>query len=37
MDLNQVTLPALDVAAAVAFYRTMGFELVVDAPHYARF
>jgi len=37
MDLNQVTLPALDVAASVAFYRTMGFELVVDAPHYARF
>jgi catechol 2,3-dioxygenase-like lactoylglutathione lyase family enzyme len=37
MDLNQVTLPALDVAASVAFYRAMGFELVVDAPHYARF
>jgi len=37
MDLNQVTLPALDVAASVAFYRTMGFELIVDAPHYARF
>ncbi len=37
MDLNQVTLPALDVAASVAFYRRMGFEIVVDAPHYARF
>jgi len=37
MDLNQVTLPALDVAASVAFYRTMGFEVIVDAPHYARF
>jgi catechol 2,3-dioxygenase-like lactoylglutathione lyase family enzyme len=37
MDLNQVTLPALDVAASVAFYRQMGFELIVDAPHYARF
>jgi len=37
MELNQVTLPALDVAASVAFYRRMGFELVVDAPHYARF
>lgn len=37
MDLNQVTLPALDVAASVAFYRRMGFELIVDAPHYARF
>lgn len=37
MELNQVTIPALDVAASVAFYRNMGFELVVDAPHYARF
>ena len=37
MDLNQVTLPALDVAASVAFYRAMGFDLIVDAPHYARF
>ena len=37
MDLNQVTLPAVDVAASVAFYRRMGFTLVVDAPHYARF
>ena len=37
MELNQVTLPALDVAASVAFYRSMGFNLIVDAPHYARF
>jgi catechol 2,3-dioxygenase-like lactoylglutathione lyase family enzyme len=37
MRLNQVTLPAVDVAKSVAFYRTMGFELIVDAPHYARF
>ncbi len=37
MELNQVTLPAVDVAASVAFYRKMGFELIVDAPHYARF
>lgn len=37
MNLNQVTLPAIDVPASVAFYRTMGFELVVHAPHYARF
>lgn len=37
MELNQVTLPASDVAASVAFYRTMGFTLIVDAPHYARF
>jgi predicted enzyme related to lactoylglutathione lyase len=37
MELNQVTLPALNVAVSVAFYRAMGFELIVDAPHYARF
>jgi catechol 2,3-dioxygenase-like lactoylglutathione lyase family enzyme len=37
MELNQVTLPALDVAASVAFYRAMGFEIIVDATHYARF
>ncbi len=37
MELNQVTLPALNVADSVAFYRAMGFELIVDAPHYARF
>jgi predicted enzyme related to lactoylglutathione lyase len=37
MDLNQVTLPALDVSASVAFYRAMGFALIVDEPHYARF
>lgn len=37
MDLNQVTLPALDIEASVAFYRRMGFEPVVLSPHYARF
>lgn len=37
MELNQVTLPALDVAASVAFYRKLGFELIVDDAHYARF
>lgn len=37
MELNQVTLPAIDVAGSVAFYRNMGFELIVDSPHYARF
>lgn len=37
MDLNQVTLPATDVAASAAFYRRLGFEQIVDAPHYARF
>jgi len=37
MELNQVTLPALNVAASVTFYRELGFELIVEARHYARF
>ncbi|MCK9489350.1 MAG: VOC family protein [Xanthomonadales bacterium] len=37
MNLNQVTLPAVDIDAAVAFYQTMGFTLIVHSPHYARF
>ncbi len=37
MNLNQVTVPALDVAASVAFYRTLGLRQIVDNPHYARF
>lgn len=37
MELNQVTLPSLDIPASVAFYQAMGFTLIVSAPHYARF
>jgi predicted enzyme related to lactoylglutathione lyase len=37
MELNQVTLPSVDIPASVAFYRKMGFELIVSEPHYARF
>jgi catechol 2,3-dioxygenase-like lactoylglutathione lyase family enzyme len=37
MRLNQVTLPALDVDASVAFYETLGLQLIVLSPHYARF
>ncbi len=37
MNLNQVTLPALDIAASASFYRRMGFTQIVDTPHYARF
>jgi catechol 2,3-dioxygenase-like lactoylglutathione lyase family enzyme len=37
-NLNQVTLPAVDVAAAVGFYQRLGFRLIVDAlPLYVRF
>ncbi len=37
MNLNQVTLPASDIAVSAAFYRAMGFTQIVDAQHYARF
>lgn len=37
MNLNQVTVPANDVEASVAFYVGMGLTLIVSAPHYARF
>ena len=37
VNLNQITLPALDLAASAAFYRRMGFLQIVDSPHYARF
>jgi catechol 2,3-dioxygenase-like lactoylglutathione lyase family enzyme len=38
MRLNQVTVPLVDYAASVAFYRTLGLRLIVDAPpRYARF
>ncbi len=37
MNLNQVTVPATDIAASVAFYEGMGLTLIVSAPHYARF
>ena len=38
MNLNQVTLPTTDFARSVAFYREMGFRLIVHSPpRYARF
>lgn len=38
MKLNQVTLPARDYAASVAFYKQLGLTQIVDAPpRYARF
>ncbi|MGH8109714.1 MAG: VOC family protein [Arenimonas sp.] len=37
MELNQVTLPALDIPTSLSFYQAMGFELIVSSPHYARF
>ncbi len=37
MNLNQVTLPAADIAESVSFYRGLGFPQIVNSPHYARF
>jgi catechol 2,3-dioxygenase-like lactoylglutathione lyase family enzyme len=36
MKLNQVTLPAADLAASIAFYAKLGFVLIVKDVHYAR-
>lgn len=37
MRLNQITVPALDLARSIAFYTTLGFRLIVKNDHYARF
>ena len=37
MRLNQVTVATHDVERAIAFYRALGLELIVQSPHYARF
>jgi len=38
MNLNQITVPSLDLSVSVPFYQKLGLTLIVDAPpHYARF
>jgi catechol 2,3-dioxygenase-like lactoylglutathione lyase family enzyme len=38
VNLNQVTVPCLDLASSVDFYRRLGLRLIVhDPPRYARF
>jgi catechol 2,3-dioxygenase-like lactoylglutathione lyase family enzyme len=38
MNLNQITVPVLDVEQAISFYETLGLKLIVKSlPHYARF
>jgi catechol 2,3-dioxygenase-like lactoylglutathione lyase family enzyme len=38
MSLNQVTVPATDVAKSAEFYRKLGLKLIVNSiPRYARF
>ena len=38
MNLNQITIASVDVEKSVAFYKTLGLTLIVDAlPGYVRF
>lgn len=38
MNLNQVTLPTIDLAKSISFYQILGLKLIVHAPpRYARF
>ena len=38
MNLNQITVPSLDLEQSVPFYEKLGLKLIVLAlPHYARF
>ena len=38
MNLNQVTVPSINISAAIEFYELLGLRLIVKAlPHYARF
>jgi catechol 2,3-dioxygenase-like lactoylglutathione lyase family enzyme len=38
MNLNQVTVPSIDIEKAIVFYQTLGLKLIVKVlPHYARF
>ena len=38
MNLNQITIPVVDVEKSIGFYETLGLKLIVkDLPTYARF
>lgn len=37
MNLNQITVPSLDVEKAIDFYQKLGLHLIVKDDHYARF
>lgn len=38
MNLNQITVPSLDLSKSIPFYEKLGLKLIVNAlPHYARF
>ena len=38
MNLNQITIPTLNLTKAIQFYQNLGLNLIVESqPHYARF
>ncbi|MBP6302376.1 MAG: VOC family protein [Bacteroidia bacterium] len=38
MNLNQITVPSIDLEKSIAFYQKLGLNLIVKSlPHYARF
>lgn len=38
MNLNQITVPSLDLTKSIPFYQKLGLILIVESlPHYARF
>jgi len=37
MNLNQVTVPTIDVETSISFYEKLGLRLIVQSAHYARF
>lgn len=38
VNLNQITVPSLDLSQSIPFYEKLGLKLIVKAlPHYARF
>lgn len=37
MNLNQLTVPSLDIERSITFYQTLGLKLIVKSDHYARF
>ncbi|MEO0897912.1 MAG: VOC family protein [Bacteroidota bacterium] len=38
MNLNQITVPSMDLSKSIPFYQKLGLKLIVHShPHYARF
>ena len=37
MNLNQITVPVLNIEKSILFYQKLGLEMIVKSPEYARF